>query len=546
MSDERARALVRLAGQLKTERSTWERHWQDIADVLRPQVTPFTVDNGQSIEPGSKRTSKIYDAVPPLSLEKHAAVLEALLSPRNQVWSKLVANDEALQEDVEVQRYLDAVNKLLFRVRYRPASNLASQLAESYLNLGAFGTQALYISDDIGRGITYRSCPLHALIIGENHQGTVDRVFRHYEFDAMQAAEAFGWDRLPPALKTAYEAKNTKKWKFMQAVVPRELVEGSRGDFRGMAFASLDIYLNDNTVMSEGGYRVQPYAVSRYTKSADELYGRSPAMLVLPDINMLNRMNKATIKGAEKAVDPPLMTMDDSLAPFNLTAGAMNYGTLDANGNPTVVPFQTNARIDLGMDLMEQKRMLIREAFLLDMFALIKDAPVYTATQIIEMAKEKAALLSPIMGRQQSELFGPMTARELDILSAAGLLPPMPDALIEAGGEITVEYQSPLAMAQRAETGASILRTFEAIAPLAQLPEGQEAMEVFNITESMLELAKVNGYPAKALRSKDEIAKRGEARQQQQETAQLLEAAPVVTQSLESLAKAQALGAGAA
>ncbi len=545
MSDERARTLVRLAGQLKTERSLWESHWQDIADVMRPQIHPFKEDT-QSTQPGAKRTQKIYDSVPPLSLEKHAAVLEALLSPRNQMWSKLIASEEALQEDLEVQRYLDAVNKLLFRVRYRPSSNLASQLAESYLNLGAFGTQALYISDDMGRGINYRSCSLHALIIGENHQGTVDRVFRHYEFDAMQAAEAFGWDKLPQCLKTAYESKSPQKWKFMQAVVPREFVEDKGGDFRGFAFASLDIFLHDNSVMQTGGYRVQPYAVSRYTKSADELYGRSPAMLVLADVNMLNRINKATIRGAEKIVDPPLMTMDDSLAPFNLTAGAMNYGTLGDDGLPKVMPFNSGARPDLGEDLAEQKRQIIREAFLLDMFALIKDAPVYTATQIVEMAKEKAALLSPIMGRQQSELFGPMTARELDILNAAGLLPPMPDALIEAGGEVTVEYQSPLAMAQRAETGASILRTFEAIAPLAQLPEGQEAMRAFNITESMLELARVNGYPAKALRSREEIEALNQQAQQAQQTAQLLEAAPVVSQSLESLAKAQALGANSA
>lgn len=546
MSDERARALVRLASSLKTDRSTFERHWQDIADVMRPQAYPFVTEQSQQTEPGSKRTSKMFDSVPPLALEKHAAVLEALLSPRNQVWSKLVASEESLQEDIEVQRYLDAVNKLLFRIRYRPASNLASQLAESYLNLGAFGTQGLYISEDMGRGIVYKSCSLHSLIVGENYQGVVDRVFRHYEFDAMQAAEAFGWEKLPAVVRTAYEGKSTKKFKFMQAVVPRELVEDKGSDFRGFAFASLDIFMHDNSVMATGGYRVQPYAVSRYTKSADELYGRSPAMLVLADVNMLNRMNKVTIKGAEKAVDPPLMTMEDSLSPFNLTAGAMNYGTLDSNGNPTVRPFESGANVALGLDLMEQKRALIREAFLLDLFALIKDAPVYTATQIIEMAKEKAALLSPIMGRQQSELFGPMTARELDILNAAGLLPPMPDALIEAGGEVTVEYQSPLAMAQRAETGASILRTFEAIAPLAQLPEGQEAMRAFNITESMLELARVNGYPAKALRSREEIEELNEQAAQQQQAAQLLEAAPVVSQSIESLAKAQALGLNAA
>ncbi len=545
MSDERARELVRLAAGIKQERNTFENHWQDISDVMRPQAHPFTT-NGTATMPGEKRTSKMFDAVPPLALEKHAAVLEAILSPRNQVWSKLAVSDEALQEDMEVQRYLDAVNKMLFRIRYRPQSNLASQLAESYLNLGAFGTQALYVSDDMGRGIAYKSCSLHNLLIAEDHQGRVNQVFRHYKFTADQAVGAFGLDKLPGSIKSAYENKARTQFEFMQCVVPRAFVEDSRRDYLGMPIASLDVFMGDCTTISERGYRTQPYQVSRYTKSSDEVYGRSPAMLCLPDVNMLNRMNKATVRGAEKLVDPPLLTLDDSLAPFNLTPGAMNYGTLDDQMRQTVQAFNPGARVDIGLDIMDQKRMLIREAFLLDVFQMLKDSPVLTATQVLEMAKEKAALLSPIMGRQQSELFGPMTARELDILDAARLLPPMPDALIEAGGEVVIEYQSPLALAQRSETAVSILRTWEAVAPLAQTPEGEEAMRVFNVSESMLELARTNGYPAKALRSKDEIEALKEQSAQAQQTAQLLQAAPVVSQSLESLAKVQALGAGQA
>ena len=555
MSDERARELVRQATALKTDRSAFETHWQDIADVMRPQAYPFTTIETQQ---GKKRTAKMFDGVPPLALEKHAAVLEALLSPRNQVWSKLATTDEALQDDIEVQRYLDAVNKLLFRVRYRPQSNMASQLAESYLNLGAFGTQALFVGDDVGRGIIYRSCGLHNLLIGEDHQGMVDRVFRHYQFTAEQALQAFAgpnssqaerdatFRRMPASLRSAYEGKSPQKFQFMQCVVPRANVDASRRDYAGMAYASLDVFMGDQTTVSERGYRVMPYCVSRYSKGTEELYGRSPAMLVLAAVNTANRMKKAIVKGAERAVDPPLMVMDDSLAPFNLTSGAMNYGTLGENGQELVKAFNSGARVDIGVDMLASEHDIIREAFLLDVFQILKDSPVLTATQVLEMAKEKAALLSPIMGRQQSELFGPMTTRELDILNAAGLLPPMPDALIEAGGEVTIEYQSPLALAQRSESGVSILRTWEAVSPLAQTPEGQEAMRVFNITESMLELARINGYPAKALRSKDEIKALNDGAAQEAQTQQLLAAAPVVSQGLESLAKVQALGQGVA
>lgn len=553
MSDERARELVRLAGQLKSERSTFESHWQDIADVMRPQVQSFL--GNQSPQPGEKRTSKMFDAVPPLALEKFAAVLEALLSPRNQIWSKLATTEEALQEDIEVQRYLDAVNKTLFRVRYRPASNLASQLAESYLNLGSFGTQVLFVGDDVGRSIVYRSCGLHKVLIAEDQHGRVNQVHRHYDFTAEQAVRAFVEDKamkdprlskealfskLPQPIRTAYEQKNRTQFKFMHSVLQREAIESSRKDYRGMPWGSCHVFLGDATTVDEGGYRTMPYCVSRYTKNAEEMYGRSPAMLVLPDTNMLNRMNKAVVKGAERAVDPPLMTMDDSLAVFNLTNGALNRGTLDEQGNELVKPFNSGGKVELGIELMDQKRTVIREAFLLDVFQALIEAPRLNMMQIMEIVKDKAALLSPIMGRQQSELFGPMTERELDILNEARLLPEMPEALIEAGGEVTIEYMSPMAIAQKAETGVGILRTLEAVTPFLGLPEGKEAMRQFNVAETFKILAEGNNYPAKAMRSKEEVEQLKEQDRQAMDAQQALDAAPVISQSLKSMAEAGA------
>lgn len=550
MSDERARELVRLAGGLKSDRSTFEQTWQDIADVMRPSVYPFTGDTTAQM-PGSKRTSKMFDAVPPLALEKFAAVLEALLSPRNQIWSKLATTDESLQDDIEVQRYLDQVNKTLFRVRYRPASNLASQLAESYLNLGSFGTQVLYVGDDVGRSIVYRACGLQRVLVAEDQHGKVNQVFRTYEFTADQAMRAFVLSKpkhlqqavaskFPSQLKTAYEQKSTKLFKFMHVVVPRDVVEDSRRDYLGMPYASMHVFEADCTVIAEGGFRTMPYCVSRYSKNAEEMYGRSPAWLALPDTNMLNRMNKVGIKVAEKMADPPLMTIDDSLAPFNMTPAAMNYGTLNDQGEPTVKAFEHGGDVGITLEMMEQKRKVIREAFLLDVFQALIEAPQLNMMQIMEIVKDKAALLSPIMGRQQSELFGPMTERELDILTQAGMLPPMPDALLEANGEVTIEYQSPMAIAQRAETGVGILRTLEAVAPLAGTPEGQEAMRVFDIKKTFRELATINNYPAKAMRSEDEIKALDDQAQQQQQASQLLAAAPVISQSLKSMAEANA------
>ena len=160
-----------------------------------------------------------------------------------------------------------------------------------------------------------------------------------------------------------------------------------------------------------------------------------------------------------------------------------------------------------------------------------------TATEAMLRAQEKGALLAPTMGRQQSEMLGPMIERELDILAHAGALPPMPDELRQRGGDVQVEYVSPLNRAQRAEEGVAIMRTFESIAPMAQIDP--RVLKAFDSVKAARELAEINGMPAKIIRSDEEIAAMDEQEQQQQSAAQLLEAAPIAAQTAKTLAETQ-------
>jgi hypothetical protein len=292
--------------------------------------------------------------------------------------------------------------------------------------------------------------------------------------------------------------------------------------------------------MSEGGYQSFPYAVSRYVTSPKEIYGRSPAMLVLPDIKMINEMSKTVLRAAHKAVDPPLLLQEDGvLQAFNARPSALNFGGINERGEQMVRPLETGANVNLGLDMMEQRRKVINDAFLITLFQILVDAPTMTATEAMLRAQEKGALLAPTMGRQQSEMLGPMIERELDILARAGVLPEMPDELREAQGEVQIEYISPLNRAQRAEDGVAILRTLESVTGLAQFDP--DVLMVFDSKKIARELADINGVPAKVLRSEEEIAFMKDQQAQQQQLAQLLEAAPVVANSAKTLTETAAL-----
>lgn len=531
--DSRVADIIREHEQMVSDRGVWEEHWREIAERVLPRQDWFQASNKT---PGEKRTEKVFDATAGLALERFAAAMESMLTPRTMRWHKLKVRNPEISDDKSIQAYLDEVTDILFQVRYNPKANFASQVHENYMSLGAFGTGAIFIDDVVGTGIRYRSIHLSEVYFCENYAGIIDKVHRKFEMTARQAAQRWGTDRLPDKVRAALEKQPETKFEFIHCVKPNEDIMPGRKDYKGMPYVSYYISTDGKAVISEGGFQTMPYAVSRYVTAPKEIYGRSPAMTVLPEIKMINEMSKTVIRAAHKIVDPPLLLQEDGvLQAFNARPGALNFGGVNERGEQMVQPLQTGARVDIGMDMMEQRRKVINDAFLITLFQILVESPNMTATEAMLRAQEKGALLAPTMGRQQSEMLGPMIERELDILARAGVLPPMPEAMIEMGGDVEIEYVSPLNRAQRAEEGVAILRTLESVTPLAQIDPS--VMMIFNPEMIARELSEINGVPAKVLRSREEIEAMKMEQAQQAEAQQLLQAAPVVANSAKALAE---------
>jgi hypothetical protein len=298
-----------------------------------------------------------------------------------------------------------------------------------------------------------------------------------------------------------------------------------------------------------GGYWSFPYCPGRYITTPNETYGRSPAMLVLPDIKMVNEMSKTTLRAAQLAVQPPLLLQEDgALAAFNLTPGALNFGGIDEQGRQLVQPLQTGANLQVADAMMEQRRRTINDAFLVTLFQVLLDKPYMTATEALLRAQEKGQLLAPTVGRIQSEILGPLIERELDILGRAGALPEPPEELMDlvennGGVPFTTEYQSPLNKMMKADDAVGIMRTLESLIPMAQVYPG--VLDAFNPKELVKVLAEANGAPARIMRTDEEIAELEEAKAQQAQAQALLQAAPVASGVVKDMAQAQSMGQSA-
>ena len=77
----------------------------------------------------------------------------------------------------------------------------------------------------------------------------------------------------------------------------------------------------------------------------------------------------------------------------------------------------TGGNFEVGKDFLKMTADKVERAFLVDIFSILEDPNQnMTATEVLQRAQEKGYLLAPMIGRQQSELFGPMVTREIDIL----------------------------------------------------------------------------------------------------------------------------------
>ncbi len=531
LNDSRAQFLIQRHDGMKTTRGTWESHWQECAELAVPVQADFVSKRSD----GERRTQKIFDGTAMLALERFSAALQSMLTPANRQWHKIQPPVE-LRNNTDVMRYCEQVTEILFRVRRSPIANFANNFQEVYLSLGCFGTGPLFIDDELGRGIRYQSIHLGEVYLMESASGLVDWVHREYELTVHQAIQAFG-SALPEVIRGLADKEPQRNFTFLHCVKPNDERNPRLRNYRGMPMSSYHVSLEGKAIVREGGYRTMPYAVSRYIKSSREVYGRSPMMTALADAKTLQEQEKTLLRAGQRAVDPPLLMHGDGVMGFQIGPNKLNPSTVNEQGQPLVVPLQTGGNIPLGIEMTDQKRKFINDVFLVTLFQILIESPEMTATEVLQRAREKGELLAPTVGRQESELLGPTIVREIDILSAAGQLPEMPDALLDYGGEYAIEYDGPLSRLVQAEAASGILRTFEAFAPLLQVDP--KVMRRINTDEAAKVLARANGVPESCIYSDDELAAMEAEQAQQEAVANGVAAAVPASQAALNIAKAQ-------
>ena len=109
--------IVKRYDALVSENGNWQNHWNEIAERVLPRYAETMQSPVSDRTRGDKRTEKMFDATAALALDRFAAAMESMLTPRNQKWQRLKPSDSVLGKDRSVKLWFEAATNELFFIK---------------------------------------------------------------------------------------------------------------------------------------------------------------------------------------------------------------------------------------------------------------------------------------------------------------------------------------------------------------------------------------------------------------------------------------------
>ncbi len=414
-----------------------------------------------------------------------------------------------MQERAEQMRY--AINR----------SNFYAQVPAFLVDGVTLATATTLVEEDtIANKINFSTRHPYEVFLAKDAFGNYDTHYREFE-DSVHAINGRWPDKLPKELLDTPD----EKIKVYHAVTRRVNYDNSgfNTKFKYESFYWVEEG-DDGIVLSDSGYKTNPYITWAYRTDSNETYGRGPADDVLNDVRWLHVVAKTELNTVHKASNPTMDVPIEWKDSYTNKPGGRNYYYNDPNKRaypepaPNAYPLQYQA--------MDRRRQIIDQAFMKDLFLMLASARrEMTATEIIEKQAERISVIGPALGGFNSQALGGMLRRVNDIEQAAGRMPEVPGELEQyLGEEMAVDYLGPLAQAQKKQFGTrGIMQTINELRSVADITP--QVYQRFNWDKIAEQVAEDNSMPEDCLYSDEEMAQMAAAQQaaakEQQEMANL-------------------------
>lgn len=507
LTAEQTKDIDRLLGDQHERLEVRRPHepvWGRINALIYPDGTPVA-ENQASLD-GQTTRSEIYDNTAEDAADSASAALHAMTTNPATRWLEMGLFNERYARDTYAGAWLWDLTTRMLRSFRHPTSRFNLAVDEDNKQYVALGNGLLHCEDRPGKLPLWRGCDVTRSTWAENADGEVDLVGREFELTARAAIGHFGVENLPSQIRELADKENRsskyKRIRFLHVNEPRSEAD-LRAGRRGAAYRSVYLCLDHPWIVRDGGGPGLEYVASRWSRRANEIYGRGCGHKALGDVDILQRMNRTTLLAGERTIDPPIIAPDDEeMGPISLKGRAVTRVRPDllANGaHPRA--FLTNTRVDIGLELIADRRELVRRSFLKQLLELVRD-PKYTATHVLSIEAEQKRGLAPLLGRMEVERLGPIVARQFQLLMRMpGVIDPAPEEL--RGMPLQPTFDSPDARAMRLGTARAIAQGFELVAPFIRDTKDDALWDNFDLDESLRAQVEGLGMPSANLRPID-------------------------------------------
>ena len=512
--------LINLFHQRRLRRLNFETQWEEAALLAWPEYSS-SFFFGRDLAPGVKRSQHQVDSSVQISSHRFGAIADFMVTPSNMVYTRIKDEDEYLMKDRSVALWYDAVTQCLWNERYKATANFIAQNQMNMQGLGVFGNMGMYIDelddylDPRDRGLRYLGLPVGEIYLITDHQGRVVGFIRHFRLNAQQAKTK--WPvRSVPVIEAALQISSAQLFDFLQIVRPNTDYhpEWMLHPKKRWRYESVYISYQGQCILERGGFRSLPLAYGRYMLAPDEDHGRGPMQMALNSSKTLNAEKRVHLKAGHRGADPVLFVGDPSLIDLKANPGDWNAGGF-INDKFAVATLPAG-NIQITEKMMEMEKEVVDDAFLVSLFKLILANPegMPSARQVVEYVNERAVLLHPTLGGQNTQYVGYIVNRELDLLSWQRKLPPMPPALKEARAHAKVVYANPIGLSMRAPEIAGFVRTMEFVGQAIQSGADPEIADNLEIDEFLQDQPEYNNFPTRWIAGPKKLAQKRQGRAQ--------------------------------
>lgn len=521
MSSQLADRLIFRYNKLETGMARHRSKMREIAQYFQPERS---MNGGLEVLADDNR-EKIFDSTPEDALETLAAFIHSLLTPSTQMWSYVgLDGGEEGEQSTEVKEWLDIVSRKMSDKFNSEKLGFHSAVHEFYLDLPSFGT-ALFFVDEFEGQPRFECIPLDNVRISENARGMVDTVYRTVSMSARQLVEKWP-DGVGTQIMQAFEKDPDMMFEILHVIEPRKKFKEKAIRGKDMPIASYYIELKTRKTLSESGYHEMPMMVARWSKVSGAVMGRGLGQKSLPDVRVLNAMNRSALIAGEKQADPAtLLPHDGFIGDYSSDGGALNYYRGSGDMKDKVITMRSDADLNALQNIIEKRQNSIKKMWLNDKLQQV-GGPQMTATEVIQVTKEKMNILGPVASRVQPEFQGPMMSRTFGIMLRNGEFPEPPEEL--QGMELKVHYVSPISRAQKQVEAEAFAQAMQYLAPIVQVQPS--VLENFDFDEVARDSQALYGFPSKYLKDPKVVkGQRDAAAQAAAKAQQMKEASNVLT-----------------